>query len=266
MPIVLLIILSLLALSNGDSSGVLMIAKFIGYVAIFCLVGYCILNPVLLIIVIGILILALIALFYSDSKNSSRASKQDTNACHYANTTTNTPVTIENKELTDFQAELQKNTKTPLQAHEERRAREKEQITKNVKTEYEDIKRNLLEKAQKGQYTQDAYGKRIVIDYASGIQKYVSNKRDPASETTVVNGKRIYSGNHKYTFSASDIVLYDFYISEIRKFAKTDGITISLVLIDRLTHKEYFSLPVSIRYPGMMSYNVEVFLRCSITY
>ena len=72
---------------------------------------------------------------------------------------------IDNSNLTDFQRQLQENTKTPQQVEDESWLKEKEQISNTAKRDFSEIKRILLEKAQKGQYSTFNGYKSISIDY-----------------------------------------------------------------------------------------------------
>jgi hypothetical protein len=59
--IILFIIGSIGAACKGDWSGIGAIAKFIGFIALFLIIGYIMINPVLLIIVVIIFVIILIA-------------------------------------------------------------------------------------------------------------------------------------------------------------------------------------------------------------
>ena len=59
--IILFIIGSIGAACKGDWSGIGAIAKFIGFIALFLIVGYMMTNPVLLIIAVVIFVIILIA-------------------------------------------------------------------------------------------------------------------------------------------------------------------------------------------------------------
>lgn len=59
--ILLFIIGSIGAACNGDWSGIGAIAKFIGFIALFLIVGYIMINPALLIITVVIFVIILIA-------------------------------------------------------------------------------------------------------------------------------------------------------------------------------------------------------------
>ena len=59
--IILFIIGSIGAAFKGDWSGIGAIAKFIGFIALFLIIGYIMINPVLLIIAVVIFVIILIA-------------------------------------------------------------------------------------------------------------------------------------------------------------------------------------------------------------
>ena len=59
--IILFIIGSIGAACKGDWSGIGVIAKFIGFIALFLIIGYIMINPVLLIIAVVIFVIILIA-------------------------------------------------------------------------------------------------------------------------------------------------------------------------------------------------------------
>lgn len=59
--IILFIIGSIGAACKGDWSGIGAIAKFIGFIALFLIIGYIMINPVLLIIAVVIFVIILIA-------------------------------------------------------------------------------------------------------------------------------------------------------------------------------------------------------------
>ena len=58
--ILLFIIGSIAAACKGDWSGIGAIAKFIGFIALFLIVGYIMINPALLIIAVVIFVIILI--------------------------------------------------------------------------------------------------------------------------------------------------------------------------------------------------------------
>lgn len=58
--ILLFIIGSIQAACHGDWSGIGAIAKFIGFIALFLIVGYIMINPALLIIAVVVFIIILI--------------------------------------------------------------------------------------------------------------------------------------------------------------------------------------------------------------
>lgn len=258
-PIILILILAFIAFGNGDSSGFEMMGKVILYIALFLGIGWIIVEVpwLLILVVVGIVILAF------TSSNNTNSNTTNTNITYeyqdkiYENETVVKPIT----NPTSFQNELQQNSKTPEEVNYEAVILEKQEIIKQVQSDYKYIKSEIMNKAKSGQYTNCLTGKNIVVDvYSSQLKKYISSR---LNKDIIKQGG---IGNQSVTYYISNNQMYNYYLSEIRKLADIAGIAICVIFKDNAKHLEFDSLPCnvsnSIVYPRDYSIN----LRCSINY
>lgn len=116
--IIFIILFALFACLNGDPSGIEAIAKVIGGVVLFIVVGSIIVfmmdNPA---IIIGIIVLAILAaIIYSLTKQkNSKSTSYYQEAKEDYNVYNDTCCEEKTESLSDFQKELQENTKTSQQ-------------------------------------------------------------------------------------------------------------------------------------------------------
>lgn len=175
--VIFIILFALFACLNGDSSGVEAIAKIIGGVVLFIVVGSIIVfmidNPA---IIIGIIVLAVLAaIVYSLTKeNNSKSTRYYQEAKEDYNTYNRTYYEEKTESLSDFQKELQQNSKSQLQIKTE----EYEKLKSSIETEYSVIKIKINKMAENAQYTFENGKKTIVIDYKSYILDSLISKRN----------------------------------------------------------------------------------------
>lgn len=137
--IIFIILFTLFACLNGDSSGVEATAKVIGGVVLFIVVESIIVfmmdNPAM---IIGIIVLAvLVAIVYSLTKeNKSKSTSYYHETKDDYNTYNDTYYEEKTESLSDFQKELQQNSKSQLQIKTE----EYEKLKSSIETEYSVIK------------------------------------------------------------------------------------------------------------------------------
>lgn len=271
-PIILILILAFVALSNGDPSGVEAIAKIIGGIVLFIVVGsiavFIMDNPEFIIILI--IIVSLIVAVYNLIKENNSKSINNT----YQEQKTDNNIIVNNYKndtpsLSDFQKELQQNTKTPQQVADENWLKEKEQIINEVNNDYKCIKQKLLDKAKQGQYSVVNGHKHISQNYTCPyLLRCVSRQyyHNPSGRM----GTSSYRTNDKVYYHINKIEQYNLYLSIIRDLASKDNINISpfFVEVDVALQKENrINLPYTYKHEWKASsHKINVYLKCSIEY
>lgn len=260
--IILFIILAIGYALCGDTSGIEAIGKFILYVALFLGIGWIIVEvPWLLVLVfIGIII------WVFASSNNTNNNSISNNTYNFQNETQeDKPVvkTIENP--TSFQTQLQHNTKTPQQVLSEQHSKEIEQAKKSANIDYENIKREILQQAERGNYSTTNGHKCITYDYKYRWKPSFIGER---SGHTYIN-KTVFNPSGQYASEISifitDTVYYNAYIYEIKRLLSIDNISVLPLLIHKNSGKVY-SLPHHSVGFGESVHHYEFVLRCSVQY
>lgn len=270
--IILILVLAFIALCNGDSSGVEAIGKTILYIGLFIGVGAIIVYAPWLLLV-GIVIAVIVAIT-SSSNNRYSSPTANNNYNNYPNLEREEKVEnnlIDNTNLTDFQRQLQENTKTPQQVEDENWIKEKESITNSANYDFSAIKRALLDKAGKGQYTVSNGQKCISLEYycsylLSCIDRQYS--RNPTGRM----GTSSYRTNEKASYRIEKMKQYNLYLSVIKELALKDNISINPFFTERdvpNNRENKITMPYTFTHKyglGVSSHQIKVYLECSIKY
>lgn len=272
-PVILILILAFIALCNGDSSGFKAIGKVILCIGLFIGVGCIIVYaPWLILVVIAI---AIIWAIVSSKKHNSNSSTDNITNDHYIDYNQQTEkiktLSIDNSNLTEFQKQLQENTKTPQQVEDENWIKEKETIKNRANYDFSAIKRELLDKAQKGQYIVINNHKCITFNYdcsyllsCVGCQ-YSRNYTDKAGTPNFKLVEKVYY----HIINEKQFALY---LSTIKELALQDNININTFFaeINLVRHrKNRITLPYTFtggNGMGVSSHKIKVYLECSIRY
>lgn len=252
------IILALSAASKGDTSGIEAIIKFILYAAfIVGMLSILAFFPqILLIIVFGIIAFCICLSIYNKYKYNQRKNIQD-------NINLETDMHEElpaNTQTTDFMSELNSITKSPQEIELELYNYAKSEAL----NEYRDIKRSILNKAERGEYS--TIGNKKSITYYHNIKLLHFIKEE---ELTITKSTGILSTQSKFIFRTIVVVdpkreqEYDFFMASITELATADGITIETVYRNNNTKEEYH-VPTPILDKLFIGY--EPYLKCTIMY
>lgn len=264
--------MAFVALCNGDSSGVEAIGKIILYIGLFIGVGL-IIAYVPWLLLIGIVIAIVVAV--ASSSNGNKYSTHNTTSINYTDyygkeEKIEMPL-IDNSNLTDFQKQLQENTKTPQQVEDENWIKESENIKKNAEEDYSAIKQSLLQMAQSGKYTIVNDRKCVKIDFPyAHIQEYI--KRTHSSNPTGKRGTNSYKKNEKVYYTLDKVKQYELYMKIIKEYASCDNIDIEPYFVEIMDtplekYKHRVSLPYTYSHDFWThDHKVKVYLDCSIVY
>lgn len=270
-PIILIVIviLAFIALCNGDPSGVKAIVKIMGVGAFifgaFWIFAYC--PWIIIVIIIGSILVAIIC----NSSNGSHINKEKSN-----NTINQTNANVETKsniiqEPSNFQRQLQENTKTLQQVEDENWLKEKEQISLIANNNYADIKRKLLDKAKNGQYTTSNGQKNISLEYCC-LYLLGCVDRQYFRNPTGRMGTSSYRSNEKVYYHISKAKEYNLYLTVIKDLALKDNVSINLFFteIDVPHNRENrITLPYTFTHKygiGVSTHKIKAYLECSIQY
>ena len=272
-PVILILILAFIALCNGDASGFEAIGKIILYIGLFIGVGAIIAYApwLILIVIIGVIIWA-VASSNNNSKNiyTNDNALNENHVYNQQQKENSEIVPIDNSNLTDFQRQLQENTKTPQQVEDENWLKEKEQISNTAKKDFSEIKRILLEKAQKGQYSTFNGYKSISIDYYCTYLMHCIHREHYYNPTGKI-GTSSYRTNKKVIYSIDKMKQYNLYLDILKEFAITDNIDISpfFVEIDPIVYQQEnkINLPYTYKHEWRTaSHKIKTDLKCTIKY
>jgi len=176
-----------------------------------------------------------------------------------------------NQEPSDFQRQLQENTKTPQQVENENWIKESENIKKVVENDYSTIKHELLKIAQSGKYTIVNEKKCVKIDFLSSyLQECI--KRTHSSNPTGKRGTNSYKRNEKVYYTLDKVKQYELYIKIIKEYASCDNIDIKPYFVEIMDtplekYKHRVSLPYTYSHDFWThDHKVKVYLDCSIVY
>lgn len=272
-PVILILILAFIALCNGDSSGFEAIGKVILYIGLFIGAGAIIVYaPWLILVVIIIAIIVAVTSFKSQSGNNSNNSIANDSYAEYKQQSNNIESSfVDNSNLSDFQRQLQENTKTPEQVEDENWLKEKETIKNCAKYDFSAIKRELLDKAQKGQYISINDHKCITFDYdCSYLLSCID--RQYSRNYTGKAGTPSFKLDEKVYYHIINEKQFALYLSTIKGLALQDNINISTFFaeINLARHrKNRITLPYIFTGGdgmGVSSHKIKVYLECSIRY
>ena len=259
--IILFIILAVGYAVCGDTSGIEAIGKGILYIVLFLCIGWIIVEvPWLLVLVfIGIIIWVFV------SSNSINNNTTNNNYNFQDKEYENEPTTKPIKNPTSFQTQLQQNTKTPQQVLSEQHSKEIEQSKKSANIDYENIKREMLQQAESGNYSTANEHKCITYDYKYRWKPSFIGER---SGHTYIN-KTVFNPSGQYASEISifitDTVYYNTYMYELKRLLSTDNISVLPLLMHKNSGKIY-SLPHHSVGFGESVYHYEFVLRCSVQY
>lgn len=275
--IIIFIILAVGYALCGDTSGIEAIGKIVGVgVLIFgalWVIAYC---PWMIIVIIAILILIVVLsnssnhnntnydnknIYYKENNNNDSIIKSNSNI----NTTLNT-----NQSITDFQRQLQENTKTPRQVEDENWLKEKDYIIQVAERDYNNIKNKLLEKAKNAEYTFANHHKQIIYKYDCSFLLSCIHREHYYNPTGKL-GTSSYRTNKKVTYTINKIKQYDFYLSTIKELSSNDNISITpfFVELDPVVYQKENSITLPYTYKHEWhtnSHKIKAYLKCSIQY
>lgn len=227
--IIFIILFALFAFLNGDSSGIEAIAKIVGFLLLFIIVGsiavFMMDNPIVL---IGVVAFIIIVVLIHNSIRSNGSNK------HQVSKKNNIDYNKKRNEMamptSDFQRELQKNTNSMEKAINNKWLKEQKEIIETVQWNYKDIKNKILEKAKNGEYSLLDNCKYINIMYESDyLTRCIGLKSEMLYEKQLFS--TIGTTRRKFTAYLSNKRGYDFYLSEIKKIAQDDNINIDVILL-----------------------------------
>ncbi len=270
--IILFIILAFIAFCNGDSSGFEAIGKIILYIGLFIVVGAIIAYAPWLIL-IGIIAFFIFGLILSQKNNQNNYNNNvsNKNNISYKPQENDEVSPINNLNLSDFQRQLQENTKTSQQVEDEKWLKEKEQISIIAKNDFNDIKRKLLDKAKNGQYSMSSGKRHIVLKYyCPYLLSYVDKRcsRNPTGRM----GTSSYRANEKIYYHINKMKQYNLYLSVIKELAAKDNISINPFFTERdipNNRENRITMPYTFtpKYGmGIISHEINAYLECSIEY
>jgi len=253
-----------IALCNGDASGFEAIGKIILGIALFIGVGCIIVYApwLILVAIVGIAFWIIISSKGNkgdNCNNTNYSSSNNYNSYQHQSEENKKPF-IDNSIQTDFQRQLQENTKTPQQVEDENWLKEKEQITNEANRNYEFIKKQLLDKAKSGQYSIVENHKYISINfYCDYILKCVDRHY-------------YYRPTEKVCYNINKIKQYNLYLNTITKFALEDNIKVIpfFAEVNIIKNSESrIDLPYTYMHKygqSVATHKIKAYLECSIHY
>ena len=263
--IIFIIIGALFAFMNGDDSGVIAILKIIGYgsliLGVLFVVAYA--PWLIILVVVGVIIFAVCQ---SSTNNSANNNTQNNNTPSNSASAYHTQV-IEDKNLTGFKAELQQNTKTPKQVEDEQFSKDREQIVQNARWCYDNIKKELLNKAKSGKYVINNGRRTVQIDHH---EKYMFDNFIIAKHKNVYINKSLFKPDGEFadeiTCDIQDRRKYNVFMSEINKLAKEDDIQIAPMIVYDKGNIERYTFPFTIQGFCLFPSSFKFILRCTVIY
>lgn len=252
------VILALSAASKGDTSGIEAIIKFILYAAlivgILFILKFC--PQILLIIILSIIAFCICSSVYNKYKHNQMKNEQEN-----INLETNIQEELPaNTKTTDFMSELNSITKSQQEIELELYNSVKSQAS----YEYRDIKRSILNKAERGEYT--TIGNKKSITYYHNIKLMNFTKEEEiniAKPTGILGTQSIVGFRTMVIVDPKRKQEYDFFMANITELATDDGITIETVYRNNNTNEEY-PIPTPMLRTYFIGY--EPYLKCTIMY
>lgn len=266
--IIALILVIIIGICKDDYSLLISLGKIIGIGAlVFGSLWLVACYPFLIVVIVGIiLIICLLSLTSQNNKNFS-----DDNDVYTTNKLNEKTLSVptSNNNLTDFQIELEQNTKTLEQTAEEEWEKEKEQIINEVHSDYRNIREIILNKARSGQYIYIDGCKYISIDYnCPYLLKCVD--REYSYNPTGRIGTRNYNKNEKAIYQIKKLKQYYFYIDAIKELSINDNMNIFPFFneVDEAHQTENrITLPYTYKHQWKVpTHRIKAYLKCSIKY
>lgn len=278
--IILIIILAFIAFCAGDSSGIEAIGKIIIYGALIIFMLYVcaiiIEIPVLsFIFAIGVFTFLLYKFIHrNDNSNSLKSNSSDikNDVVESNEKVISSSEIVENKIIqSDFQKELEQNTKTPEKIADEKWVTEKGIILQTAERDYNYIKNELLKKAQNGEYVKMNQHKHIFYKFESSYLLnciYRQYTRNPTGRI----GSSSYRTNEKVYYHINKTKQYDLYLSTVLEYASNDNINIEPFFAERdviYNRENSITLPYTYTHQygiGVSTHKIKAYLKCSIEY
>ena len=214
----------------------------------------------IIVVIIGIIIWAIVS-SKSNNRNSSANNLSSNNYIEYQQKRVeNRASFIDNSNLTDFQRQLQENTKTPQQVEDENWLKEKEQITNEANRDYKYIKQKLLDKVKSGQYSMVGNQKCISLNYYCDYL------------LKCVDIQYYYRPTKKVCYNISKAKQYNLYLNVITKLASEDSISVIpfFAEVNIIKNSESkISLPYTYTHKygqSVATHKIKAYLECSIHY
>ncbi len=168
--------------------------------------------------------------------------------------------TKKTENYSDFQMELKKCVRTPAQVKNEEDKKIIENIKKHLPAQYHLMKRELLKKANSGEYTTINGQKFITIDYDLGTFGALANSLE-----IKFTSLDVLTWNIKYTIKNHNV--YNTYIEELNMLTAADNIKYKIMLVNKYSSnkKEYYDIPCNIN-TKQCDKKYTYIVRCSITF
>lgn len=267
--IIFIILFALFACLNGDSSGVEAIAKVIGGVVLFIVVGSIIVfmmdNPA---IIIGIIVLAVLAaIVYSLTKeNKSKSTSYYQKTKDDYNTYNDTCYEEKTESLSDFQKELQQNTKTPQQVETIKSEQKLNQIYSYAESTYQLIKQEIMTQAKNANYTYKSGNKTIIYDYKFRHRpEFIGRRLEHVFiNQSLFNPQGQYA--NKLTMFITDQDYYNNFMAKIHSLAGEDNISVKPLMIHKKNNSTFDYFPFTIQGFGVSEFDYDFVLRCIVSY
>lgn len=162
-----------------------------------------------------------------------------------------------------FKDELNKNTKTPEDAYNDKINKIKESAYMSAKIEYKYIKSNILNKANNGQYSVANNKKCIVYYHIMHNSKYLSISNTPPKRQGLIFKQLKVYNDERYILREEYKTEYTFFIEKLKELCNQDGIQVSPIVYHSEKKIEY-SIPTPILGYDFHKYNLA--LKCIIHY
>ena len=273
--VVIFIILFIIAAVQGNTEDLASMGKIVLGIALFIIFGLIFTQPILLcaVLVLGGIILLIYFFAKKTENNQGTNSSSTTTKNSNVNTTQNNDgqqkiTSTQQKQIqrTEFQKALDRNTKTPAQVQNETTTKEKGEALQKLQAKYAEIKSQLMSLAKSGQYANTQQGRLVTIDYFTGLNSYIAVKYNPDYKPTPTITNMHPLPQKSRTFYPTNKTVYDLYISEIKKLAHDDGITIEVIFKDELKKTLHPLPPCTITRFDLWERYFHLYFRCTIAY
>lgn len=247
---------SLIILAQKVFIGLFLLSVVIGLIVLIICVPW--------LLIVGLIVSVIGYIFYkNDKKQNDIFEKQnDVNNENLLSLTNE-------QELSDFQKELQENTKTPKQVEDENWLKEKEHVIKNAQGDYKYIKDQLVEKAKNGDYINLDQQKQIIYNFECSFLLSCINRRYSSNPSGRI-GTSSYKPNEKVDYYINNSKQYYLYLNTIKELAQTDNISIKEIFIskkDSADNGTYVNIPYTYTNTILVRFHqIKVILECLIRY